>query len=168
MPLPRALCLIPHFFRQSEFRGGSTDVPNIAMRRAIVERTIEHVQRLTSILQVDVRVLAAARASFVRFEIMPASSSATATICCSKIQILELARDAEQLFEKQQPREKRRLLNFVVSNYSWKGGELTAVLRQPFDLLAELPPSRLRPRAKHRTIGSAWRTHTACLRAITP
>ena len=53
------------------------------------------------------------------------------------VRILELARNAQRLFEKQEPREKRRLLNFVVSNCTWKGGELTPVLRQPFDLLAE-------------------------------
>jgi site-specific DNA recombinase len=53
------------------------------------------------------------------------------------LRILELARNAQRLFEKQEPREKRRLINFVVSNSSWKGGELTVSLRQPFDLLAE-------------------------------
>ena len=52
------------------------------------------------------------------------------------VRILELARNAQRLFKKQEPREKRRLLNFVVSNCSWKGGELTVALRQPFDLLA--------------------------------
>jgi DNA invertase Pin-like site-specific DNA recombinase len=53
------------------------------------------------------------------------------------VRLLELARNAQRLFEKQEPREKRRLLNFVVSNCTWKGGELKANLRQPFDLLAE-------------------------------
>jgi site-specific DNA recombinase len=53
------------------------------------------------------------------------------------IRLLELARNAQRLFEKQEPREKRRLLNFVVSNCTWKGGQLVANLRQPFDLLAE-------------------------------
>jgi len=53
------------------------------------------------------------------------------------VRILELARNAQRLFLKQEPREKRRLLNFLVSNCSWKGGELTAALRQPFDLLSE-------------------------------
>jgi hypothetical protein len=53
------------------------------------------------------------------------------------VRILELAQNALRLFENQQPREKRRLLNFLVSNCSWKGGELSTVLRQPFDLLAE-------------------------------
>ena len=32
--------------------------------------------------------------------------------------------------------EKRRLLDFVLSNCSWKDGELTPTYRQPFDLLA--------------------------------
>ena len=53
------------------------------------------------------------------------------------VRLLELARNAQRLFEKQEPREKRRLLNFVVSNCSWKGGELAARLRQPFELLAQ-------------------------------
>ena len=54
------------------------------------------------------------------------------------VRILELARNAQRIFEKQEPREKRRLLSFLVSNCSWKGGELTTVLRQPFDLLAKI------------------------------
>jgi site-specific DNA recombinase len=53
------------------------------------------------------------------------------------VRLLELARNAQRLFAKQEPREKRRLLDFVVSNCSWKSGELTAALRQPFDLLAK-------------------------------
>jgi DNA invertase Pin-like site-specific DNA recombinase len=53
------------------------------------------------------------------------------------VRLLELARNAQRLFEKQNPREKRRLLNFNVSNCKWKGGELVSTLRQPFDLLAE-------------------------------
>ncbi len=36
------------------------------------------------------------------------------------VQLLELARNARPLFEKQEPREKRRLLNFLVSNCSWR------------------------------------------------
>ena len=53
------------------------------------------------------------------------------------VQILELARNAQKLFERQQPREKRRLLNFVLSNCSWENGEVVATFRQPFDLLAQ-------------------------------
>ena len=53
------------------------------------------------------------------------------------VRVLELARNAKRLFEKQEPREKRRFLNFAVSNCSWMDGELSVVLRQPFDLLAD-------------------------------
>jgi site-specific DNA recombinase len=53
------------------------------------------------------------------------------------VRLLELARNARNLFQRQAPREKRRLLNFFVSNCSWKAGQLTATLHQPFDLLAE-------------------------------
>ena len=51
------------------------------------------------------------------------------------IRLLELAHRAPELFERQQPQEKRRLLDFVLSNSTWKGGELTTEFRQPFDLL---------------------------------
>ena len=51
--------------------------------------------------------------------------------------LIELAQNAQRLFEKQDAREKRRLLNFLVSNCSWQGGELTANMRQPFDLIAQ-------------------------------
>jgi site-specific DNA recombinase len=52
------------------------------------------------------------------------------------VNLLELAKRAHILFKKQEPREKRRLLDFVVSNCTWKNGELLATYRQPFDLLA--------------------------------
>ncbi len=51
--------------------------------------------------------------------------------------LLELAHNAQRLFVKQEPREKRRLLKFMVSNCTWMHGELSATFRQPFDLLAE-------------------------------
>ena len=47
-----------------------------------------------------------------------------------------------KLFAQQEPREKRRLLNFLLSNCTWEDGEVTATFRQPFDLLAK-PPSAL-------------------------
>jgi len=50
--------------------------------------------------------------------------------------ILELAQHAVTLYEKQEMVEKRRLLNFVFSNSSWRDGRLTPVYRKPFDLLA--------------------------------
>lgn len=53
------------------------------------------------------------------------------------IRLLELAQSAYILFVKQTPAEKRRLLNFMVSNCVWKDGELTVTYKQPFDMLAE-------------------------------
>src|SRR5262249_49245068 len=53
------------------------------------------------------------------------------------VQLLELARNAQRLFAKQEPREKRRLLNFLLSNCTWEDGKVVANFRQPFDLLAE-------------------------------
>ncbi len=47
------------------------------------------------------------------------------------------ARNAQRLFASQEPREKRRLLNFVLSNCTWKDGEVVATFRQPFDMLSE-------------------------------
>lgn len=53
------------------------------------------------------------------------------------VQILELARNAQRLFGRQEPRQKRRLLNFVLSNCTWEHGEVVATFRQPFDLLSK-------------------------------
>jgi site-specific DNA recombinase len=53
------------------------------------------------------------------------------------VKILELASNAQKLIESQEPRQKRRLLNFLLSNCSWEDGEVVATFRQPFDLLAE-------------------------------
>lgn len=50
--------------------------------------------------------------------------------------LLELANRAVDLFEKQVPREKRRLLDFVLSNCTWANGKLTVEYRQPFEMLA--------------------------------
>ena len=51
--------------------------------------------------------------------------------------LIELAQNAQRLFAKQEAREKRRLLNFLVSNCSWQDGALSVTFRQPFDLIAE-------------------------------
>ena len=53
------------------------------------------------------------------------------------VALLELANNAQRLFAKQEPREKRRLLNFLLSNCTWEDGVLTVRFRQPFDMLAE-------------------------------
>src|SRR5208282_4597430 len=52
------------------------------------------------------------------------------------IRLLELTRNMHRLFEKQQAAEKRRLLDFVVSNSVWKEGKIVAAWRQPFDMIA--------------------------------
>jgi hypothetical protein len=67
------------------------------------------------------------------------------------VQILELARNAQRLFERQEPREKRRLLNFVLSNCTWEDGEVVASFRQPFDLLAEITHSAARQETGNAT-----------------
>jgi hypothetical protein len=53
------------------------------------------------------------------------------------VALIDLARNAQRLFGKQEPREKRRLLNFVLSNCQWEDGLVLATFRQPFDLLVE-------------------------------
>jgi len=53
------------------------------------------------------------------------------------VRLLELAPKGQELFAQQQPQEKRRLLNFLLSNCTWEDGEVIATFRQPFDLLAE-------------------------------
>jgi site-specific DNA recombinase len=52
------------------------------------------------------------------------------------VHLLELAQKAVVLYEKQEMREKQRLLNFVCSNSQWRDGKLTPTYRRPFDLLA--------------------------------
>jgi site-specific DNA recombinase len=54
-----------------------------------------------------------------------------------EIRLLELGRRARELFQKQEPREKRGFLDFVLSNCTWKDGELHATFRQLFDLIIE-------------------------------
>ena len=63
------------------------------------------------------------------------------------VQLLELARNAQSLFANEEPREKRRLLNFLLSNCTWEDGEVVATFRQPFDLLAETAMSAARDAA---------------------
>ncbi|MGD9883259.1 MAG: recombinase family protein [Reyranella sp.] len=63
------------------------------------------------------------------------------------VQLLELAQNAQRLFARQEPRQKRRLLNFLLSNCSWADGEMTATFRQPFDLLAETTAIAAREKA---------------------
>ena len=48
----------------------------------------------------------------------------------------QYTRRARELFARQVPREKRRLLNFLLSNSTWQNGKLATTFKQPFDLLA--------------------------------
>jgi site-specific DNA recombinase len=52
------------------------------------------------------------------------------------VRLLELAQKAVFLYEKQEMSEKRRLLDFVCSNSTWKDGKLIPQYRKPFDLLS--------------------------------
>ena len=70
------------------------------------------------------------------------------------VQILELAGNAQRLFEQQEPRQKRRLLNFILSNCTWEDGDVVATFRQPFDLLAETTAIAARREAAN-TVNSA-------------
>jgi site-specific DNA recombinase len=63
------------------------------------------------------------------------------------VHLLELARNAQLLFAKREPREKRRLLNFALSNCTWDDGEVITTFRQPFDLLAQTTLSAARAAA---------------------
>ena len=54
------------------------------------------------------------------------------------IALMELANRAADLFAEQPASEKRRLLEFVLSNSLWANGELTPEFRQPFDMLADM------------------------------
>ena len=58
------------------------------------------------------------------------------------IRLLDLAHRAHTLFENQPPAEKRKLLDFVLSNCRWKDGRLEAEYRKPFDMLAVAAQSR--------------------------
>jgi len=52
------------------------------------------------------------------------------------IQVLELAECASELYLRQPPAEKRQMLNLLLSNCTFSGGEITPTYRQPFDILA--------------------------------
>jgi DNA invertase Pin-like site-specific DNA recombinase len=53
------------------------------------------------------------------------------------VQLLELAGRAYELFRQQEPREQRRLLDFLLSNCTWKDNQLAVTFRQPFDMIAD-------------------------------
>jgi hypothetical protein len=80
--------------------------------------------------------------------------------------LMELASRAHELFQSQPPSEKRRLLNFVLSNCSWKGGELSAKFRQPFDMLAFTSMSQETKEAARGTSGGPYKNWLPFVNAL--
>ena len=70
------------------------------------------------------------------------------------VALLDLARNAQGLFAKQEPHEKRRLLNFVLSNCTWEDGEVVATFCQPFDMLADTATAAARIDAGESTVAA--------------
>jgi hypothetical protein len=76
--------------------------------------------------------------------------------------LLEVAQHAADLFEVQAPHEKRRLLQFILSNSRWKDGdgELTVAYRQPFDKLVEAARDAKKEKAaevRSAAVSAIWR-----------
>ena len=69
------------------------------------------------------------------------------------VALLELAARAADLFAKQPASEKRRLLDFVLSNCTWANGILTPVFRQPFDMIAVEVAASVKEKAAGVTSG---------------
>ena len=53
------------------------------------------------------------------------------------IELLKLASEAPNLFREQNEFERRQMLDILLSNCTWKHGELHADFKQPFDMIAE-------------------------------
>lgn len=58
----------------------------------------------------------------------------TQTYFSEGAQLLELASRCQELFAMQPPEEKRRLLDYVLSNCSYREGTLIPTFQKPFDL----------------------------------
>jgi len=63
--------------------------------------------------------------------------AAQAPIAITAQTILELAKQAENLYKSQNPAEQRRLLETVLSNCTFDAGTLCPTYAKPFDLLVE-------------------------------
>lgn len=63
------------------------------------------------------------------------------------VDLLILAQDAEEIFQKHEGASRKRLLNFVLSNCTWKDAQLSANFRKPFDLLLENTTSQHDPKS---------------------
>jgi len=58
------------------------------------------------------------------------------------VKILELSQNAYQLYRKQEPGEKRKLLRILLSNCILEDGRIHAEYNQPFDIIAEMHKKR--------------------------
>jgi hypothetical protein len=70
------------------------------------------------------------------------------------VRLLEIANRSCELFRRQPPSEKRRLLNFMVSNCTWKDGKLSATFRQPFDMMPFALRARRQTKPRRRDSGA--------------
>jgi len=61
--------------------------------------------------------------------------------------MLELASQAYKLYVSRTPTQKRELLNLLLSNCSWKGGEQIVTYREPFDILAKMTAEQEKEKA---------------------
>jgi site-specific DNA recombinase len=66
------------------------------------------------------------------------------------VQLLRLAQTAGRHFAKGDAHEQRRLLDYVLSNSSWKDGRISASFRQPFNLIAETVAMAARSNSRAR------------------
>ena len=77
-------------------------------------------------------------------------------------QLLEMAQQRPTAVRQARNRcEKRRLLNFVVSNSTWEDGELNANLREPFGSIAEM--AKFTSRAAVQSNGANFADHSGWL-----
>lgn len=77
------------------------------------------------------------------------------------VQILAIAQSAGKLFTKQDAKEKRRLLEFVISNSVLEAGTIEVTFRQPFDLLFQTAIAAAKSGGEN---GSDFAGHPAWLR----
>jgi site-specific DNA recombinase len=63
------------------------------------------------------------------------------------VNLLELASKAHHIYVKRNPAEKRLFLDFLLSNSSWKDGELEVTFRKPFDILEEITAEQKKKKA---------------------
>ncbi|MDR2857567.1 MAG: hypothetical protein LBV50_06940 [Novosphingobium sp.] len=65
----------------------------------------------------------------------------------SAVALIALAREAHRVFDNQPAGEKRRLLNFLLSNCTRANRELTATFAEPFDFLEKTVAKMAAPSA---------------------